>query len=230
MGNPTKEFWDRTYREDPDFFGAGASSLARSSLGRLTREANGGSLLELGCGTGRDLCYFAQHGFEVAGCELSPVAAREANLRLSALREEVPPRSRVTVQDALELLEVLPAGRTDVVYSNLFFNLEIDADRLRRMFRNVARVLRPGGLHLFTVRSTSDPWYGKGTRLGSDRFDPGTGGPPLRFFDEPSLRQLTEPEFEVDSLREHSEGGPEFPVVIWSAVTQRRAAPSSSRP
>lgn len=229
MGNRSTEFWDRTYRDDPDFFGSGASPLARSSLGLLSREAPEGLLLELGCGTGRDLCYFAQHGFEVAGCDLSAVAAREANRRLSRLREEVPPSERVTSQDALVLLASLPEGRTDAVFSNLFFNLETDPARLPPLFHGAARVLREGGFHLFTVRSTGDPWYAKGSPLGKDVFDPGTGGPPLRFFDEPSLRVLAEEEFFVRSLREQPEGEPEFPIVVWSAVTQRRNRPSSSR-
>ncbi len=229
MDGPTKEFWDRTYREEPDFFGSGASSLARSSLGRLAREYPGGTIVELGCGSGRDLCYFAQHGFEVSGCDLSSVAAREANRRISALREEVPPRARVVSQDALEFLSRQPEGRTDAVFSNMFFNQETNGERLLRLFRSVAHVLPEGGLHLFTVRSITDPWYGKGTPRGVDVFEPGGGSPPLRFFDEPSLRTLTAGEFSVDSLREHPDGGPDFPVVLWSAVTRRRPGVSSSR-
>ncbi|MGA8276466.1 MAG: class I SAM-dependent methyltransferase [Thermoplasmata archaeon] len=230
MGHPTIAFWDRTYQEDPDFFGEGASSLARSSLGLLAREMSGGSIVELGCGTGRDLGYFAQHGFEVAGCDLSAVGVRVANLRLSALRQEVPPRSRVAFRDALRFLADLPEGRTDAVFSNLFFNQEVDAERLRRLFHGVVRVLRPEGLHLFAVRSTGDAWYGRGTALGGDVFDPGAGSPPLRFFDEASLRELTAEEFTVHSLREHPDGGADFPVVVWSAVTRRRVGASLSRP
>jgi SAM-dependent methyltransferase len=227
-GDPT--FWDRTYRDDPDFFGAAASSLARSSLGALLRDVAGGTIYELGTGTGRDLCYFAQHGFDVAGCDTSPLAARASNVRLSALRDEVPPLARVRPVDALTGLGGRSAGGTDVVYSNLFYNLEADAARLPRLFQAVARVLRPGGWHIFSVRSVTDPWYGRGRRLGPDTFEPAAGNPPLRFFDEPSLRQLAAAEFDVLTLREHPDGGPEFPVVLWSAVTHRRAAISPSRP
>jgi SAM-dependent methyltransferase len=215
-------FWDRTYRKDPDFFGAAASSLARSSLGLLLRESTGGSVYELGTGTGRDLCYFAQHGFEVAGCDLSPVAAREANRRIAALREEVPPLARVVAQEALAALAGPPAGSADVVYSNLFFNLEADPERLARSFQTVARHLRSGGWHIFSVRSVGDPWFGRGRPLGAATFEPAPGQPPLRFFDEASVRALVDPQFRVLSLREHPEGAPEFPVVLWSAVTQLR--------
>jgi SAM-dependent methyltransferase len=229
VGDPTTGFWDRTYREDPDFFGAGASSLARSSLGLLQREAAGGMIVELGCGTGRDLSYFAQHGFEVAGCDTSGVAVREANLRLSALRGEVPPRGRVTCRDALPYLDALPKGRVDAVFSHFYFNQETESARLPKLFHAIARVLRPEGLHLFAVRSTRDEWYGRGTPRGGDVFDPGGGNPPLRFFDETTVRRLASEEFTILALREHPDGGPEFPVVIWSAVT-RRVGASPSRP
>jgi SAM-dependent methyltransferase len=228
--DPTGAFWDRTYLQDPDFFGSGASSLARTSLGLLSREVPGGSVLELGCGTGRDLCYFAQHGFEVAGCDRSSIATRHANLRLSALRDEVPPRARVVMRDALEFLAELPEGRMDVVYSNLFYNQEVDERRLRAMFHGVARALHPQGFHLFAVRSTTDPWYGRGTPRGGDVFDPGASSPPLRFFDEASLRELLGGEFTLESLREHPDGGRDFPLVVWSAVSRRGPNVSSSRP
>ncbi len=223
-------FWDRTYRVDPDFFGTMASSLARSSLGFLLREAAGGSVVELGTGTGRDLLYFAQNGFEVAGCDSSAVAAREANRRISALREEVPPRTRVAAQDALDFLRTRPPADAHAVYSNLYFNLETDPARLPRLFSAIAHVVRPGGWNVFSVRSVADPWYGRGRPEGADTFDPETGNPPIRYFDEASLRRLIEPEFRVLSLREHPDGAPEFPVVVWSAVTQLRDDPSPSRP
>ncbi|MCI4365707.1 MAG: class I SAM-dependent methyltransferase [Thermoplasmata archaeon] len=230
MGNASTEFWDRTYRADEDFFGASASSLARSSLALALREVPGGSLLELGCGTGRDLVYFAQHGFDVAGCDLSVVAAQVANRRISSLRDEVPPLARVVACDAFDFLARYPTGRTDLVFSNLFLNLESDPFRLVRLFGAVARVLRGGGLHVFSVRSVADPGYGKGRLVGPDAFDPGTGGPPLRFFSEVDLRRHASTGFTLLSLREHPDGGPEFPVVLWSCVAVRDEEPTPSPP
>jgi hypothetical protein len=116
------------------------------------------------------------------------------------------------------------------VFSNLFFNLETDPERLPRWFQAVARVLRPGGWHIFSARSVADPGWGRGPPLGPDTSDPGAVSPPLRFFDEASLRALTRPEFEVLDLREHPDRGPEFPVVLGSAVTPRRDRVSPSRP
>jgi SAM-dependent methyltransferase len=216
------EFWDRIYAGNPDFFGPAASSLARSSLALMQREVPGATLVELGCGTGRDLVYFAQHGFAVRGCDLSPVAVRTANVRLAMARDERVPTAHASETDALTLLESLPAGGTDAVYSNLYLNLEVDDGRLPLLAEAIARVVRPDGFHLFSVRSTHDPWFGRGRSLGPGTFDPGPDGPPLRFFTESDLRRFHEPAFEVLSLREHLEGAPEFPVTLLSGAARRR--------
>jgi SAM-dependent methyltransferase len=215
-------YWDELYRSDPDYFGPAASSLARSSLGVLTREASGARLIELGCGTGRDLCYFAQHGFQVRGCDLSEVAARIANARLASLRDQVPPAQWVRVADTLEYLQNEPPGSAEVVYSNLYLNLEVEEDRLARLIAAAARVLRPEGWLILSVRSTTDPWFGRGEPRGDRVFVPGEGRPPLRFFAEGDVRRLAGTEFEVVTLREHPDGDPEFPIVVWSATMRRR--------
>ncbi len=215
-------YWDRRYSEDPEAFGREGSSLARAALGPLLRDAAGGRLVELGCGAGRDLCYFAQHGFVVEGCDSSAVAARLANRRLAELREDAPLVALVRDVDAIEFLAAYPPGAADVVFSNLYLNLEVDPARLRRVMEGIARALRPRGWNILSVRSTSDAWLGRGVLLGPQVVDPGESRPPLRFFTEADVRALAAPLFEVVSLREHPDGDADFPVVVWSAMLQRR--------
>jgi SAM-dependent methyltransferase len=222
MVSPRTEYWDRLYLGDPDYFGPQASPLARASLGPLAREGGGGRLVELGCGTGRDLCYFAQHGFRVEGCDLSPVAARLANERLARLRGEASPVAHVRAEDARSYLGRLGDREIDVVYSNLYLNLEMEESVPFVLLREVYRVLRPSGWCIFSVRSHRDPWYGVGTPIGPDRFDPGDGRPPLRFYSEAQVRSMLGEGFLVVSLREHPDGEPEFPISVVSAVAQRR--------
>ena len=123
-----RSFWDRMYSKDPDIFGSQGSEFARWSLPFLQRESPGGRIVELGCGTGRDMMYFAEHGFDVRGVDLSEVATRLANRRLAALRDSS--LLQWAVQgDAAEYLTRLSANGVDVVYSNLFFNMETEKQR-----------------------------------------------------------------------------------------------------
>ncbi len=215
-------YFDSIYSEDPDYFGPTASSFARMAVGLLLRERPGGRVAEIGCGTGQDLAYFAAHGFEVEGCDLSSVACRRANERLAALRGEVPPLEHVRPADGLSFLEGLPAGSLDAAYANLYLNLEVDDAHRALTTRAIGRALRPGGWWFVRARSTADPGVGRGLRLGPGLVDPGGGRPPLRFYTFTELSGLAGDTFEAAYLREHPDGEPDFPVVVWDGVFRRR--------
>jgi hypothetical protein len=53
--------WDKTYIGNPAFFGEGSSEIARTAL-NLFKGAAVRSVLELGCGQGRDILFFAKEG------------------------------------------------------------------------------------------------------------------------------------------------------------------------
>ncbi|MEO6577494.1 MAG: class I SAM-dependent methyltransferase [Candidatus Limnocylindria bacterium] len=44
-----------------------------------------GRAIDLGCGTGANVLYLAQHGFESTGVDFSPIALRVARKRASAV-------------------------------------------------------------------------------------------------------------------------------------------------
>lgn len=216
-----REFWDQFYLRDPDAFGSSASGLARWALPMFQRALPAGRILELGCGTGRDLAFFAAHGFEVSGVDFSDVAVRAANQKLAALRDERPPIQWAVSGVAREYLASQSAQSQDAVFSNLFFNMVIDPAEHRRLFRQIARVLSNEGLHVFSARSVHDPWYGKGTQLAPDSFDPGGAGRPMRYFSEEYVRGLAEESFQLLELREIREGESDFPITVLYAAGQR---------
>ena len=48
----------------------------------------------------------------------------------------------------------------------MLFNMALTTAGLDQLTAEVRRVLRPGGLHVYTVRHTGDAHYGAGTRHG----------------------------------------------------------------
>jgi SAM-dependent methyltransferase len=224
VGRGFEPYWDALYRSDPECFGTEASPLARTSVSTLAREHPGGLVLELGCGTGRDLLYFAHHGFEVRGCDVSTVAARATNARLSALRHEVPPVQRVRAEDALEFLRRQPSAGAAAVFTNRYIDLEVTRERVDAVLREVARVLDPDGWFFLSARSVSDAGARRGPPIAENAVDPGEGRPPLRFYTEAEIRRWAEPSFELATLREHPDGTPDLPIILWWASLRRRAA------
>jgi ubiquinone/menaquinone biosynthesis C-methylase UbiE len=59
----------------------------------------------------------------------------------------------------------------DAVYSHMFFNMRFTDDQLKYLFVEVNRVLKSGGLNLFSVRSDNDAMYKKGTEVEKNIYD-----------------------------------------------------------
>jgi SAM-dependent methyltransferase len=99
--------------------------------------ADGGPVLELAIGTGRVALPLAARGLAVEGVEASEEMV--ALLRAKPGGAELP----VVIGD---MADVAVRGSFKLVYLvfNTLFNL-VDADRQAECFRNVARVLAPGG-------------------------------------------------------------------------------------
>lgn len=103
----------------------------------LTELAGGGRVLELAIGTGRVALPLAQHGIAVEGIQASE--AMVDRLREKPGGTSIP----VTIGDMADVAVDGPFRMTYLVFNTLY-NL-IDQARQVDCFRNVARVLEPGG-------------------------------------------------------------------------------------
>jgi len=203
-------FWDRRYISDPEFFGAGPSRFLRWTLTQLRRRSAGRSWLELGSGYGRDLVALRDRGYSVRGVDVSRVGTTLAR-RAKLAAVEAP---------ALEFLPSLESGSVDVVYSNLFLNMEFTEAEHRRLFEEIHRVLVPGGFHAYSVRSVADAWYGRGARVGPDSFDLAPRGPVLHFFSREYAEKLRRGRFRRLGTWEGREGS-EFPITVLYLLEQK---------
>ena len=213
-----KDFWDARYTKDSEFFGATESSFARWCLPRL-RKGKGKRLLELGFGYGRDARFFASQGFQVRGVDVSSKGAELA--RKETLRHRVD----LVQGEVMVFLRTLPKSGADAVFSNLFYNMDFTEEEHQELFREVARVVRPGGLHLYSVRSTTDPWYGRGRRVRADTFDPSPDGITMHFFSPGYVRQISKGLFQPVTLEEVVEGEAEFPIRVLYVAERREGSP-----
>ena len=103
----------------------------------LAELAQGGPVLELAIGTGRVALPLAERGVVVEGVEASPEMV--ALMRAKPGGDGIP----VTIGDMADVPVTGPYRLVYLVFNTLF-NL-VDANRQLDCFRNVARVLAPGG-------------------------------------------------------------------------------------
>jgi SAM-dependent methyltransferase len=76
----------------------------------------------------------------------------------------------------------------DAVYSHMFFNMRFTDDQLKYIFVEVNRVLKDGGLNLFSVRSDSDAMYKRGTEVEKNIYD--INGFQIRFFTRSDVEDI----------------------------------------
>lgn len=162
MGYSYKDYWAQLHQRE-DLSSVGQSTLPgglnkwiyrsiRLNMRRFVKRhgltSTGGRMLEVGVGTGYWLDFWEQHGWQVDGCDLVPLAVE----RLRAAR----PSSHFWVADVGSEDGVLagapdaPVGGYDLVTVTSVLLHVTDDEAFARALRNVAAAVRPGG-HLLLV-------------------------------------------------------------------------------
>ena len=177
---------------------------------QLVRFVGGGGVpagraLEVGCGTGTNSVWLAEHGFSVLGLDVSPLAIEAANARVAGRELDC----RFEVQDFL--LEAVAGEPFTFAFDRGCLHVFDDAATRARFAERVAGLLAPDGLWLSLIGSTE----------GAPREE----GPPRR-----TARDVTsaiEPALEILELRsiafETTDlGRPQ----AWFCLSRRRTVPA----
>ena len=179
-----REQWERALAERADRFGAEASEPARTTAEQLRREGLT-KVLELGAGQGRDTLFFAALGLDVHALDYatSAVEAIEQKAQQAAL----PGNVTVAQHDVREPLPYPDSG-FDACYSHMLFCMALTEAELGLLSQEILRVLRPGGLCVYTARTIDDPDYGKGIHHGEGLYE--SGGFIVHFFSAETVERL----------------------------------------
>jgi SAM-dependent methyltransferase len=148
-----------------------------------------GKIIDLGCGTGNYVIWFAQKGYEVTGVDISKNAIEIAKQSASAVRS----RCKFIVADVTQSQPGLRA----------MFDLAYDWELLHHIFpedrdiyiKNISHMLRPKGKYLSVCFSEDDAQFGgvgkyRKTRLNTT----------LYFSSEEEMKELFGRYFDVEEL------------------------------
>ena len=211
-----REHWQSTFGANPDMYGTGPSEPGVYAAGLFARE-QARDLLELGAGQGRDTLGFLRTGLTVTALDYAPGAL--TRLQQAATSAGLAGRLTTIAHDVREPLPLRDGGR-DSVYSHMLFNMALTTAELERLSGEVHRVLRPGGLHVYTVRHTGDAHYGVGTSHGDGMFE--NGGFIVHFFNRALVDRLATG-FTVLDLTPFEEGA--LPRRLWRITLRREDTP-----
>ncbi|MEU1519007.1 class I SAM-dependent methyltransferase [Streptomyces sp. NPDC005811] len=200
--------WQHTYAAHPGMYGKEPSEPAVHAAS-VFRAAGARDVLELGAGHGRDALYLAARGFSVQATDFSATGLDQ--LRHAARARGLNGCVTTAVHDVREALP-LPEASVDAVFAHMLLCMALSTKEIHALVGEVARVLRPGGTFVYTVRHTGDAHYGTGTACGDDIFQ--HGGFAVHFFDRPLVDG-----WHLDQVHAFEEG--ELPRRLWR-VTQTR--------
>jgi tellurite methyltransferase len=143
-------------------------------------------VLDAGCGTGRNLVYLLQAGYEVFGIDSDPVSI-QAVQRLAARLAPGLPATNFRVE-SIERIS-FPTATADVVLCNAVLHFAHDDAQFSAMLQGVWRALKPGGI--FFCRLASSIGMEGQVRPVTGRWHLLPDGSHRYLVDEPFLMELT---------------------------------------
>ena len=120
------------------------------------------SLLDLGCGNGRDSMYFSKKGLEVTAIDIS-----ESGIKALKARSQ---NTRCVQKDIRKIN--FPKNSFDVIYANLSLHY-FDNKTLDEIFDNLYKILRKEGLIFVKCKSVKDSHFGKGKKIEENVYKEG---------------------------------------------------------
>jgi SAM-dependent methyltransferase len=109
------------------------------------------TVLDAGCGGGRNLVYFLQSGYDVMACDRDPGAVRAVRALASRLAPDLPDGNfRV---EAVESMTFAPAS-ADLVIASAVLHFAASDQQFGAMLRAAWRVLKPGGMFFARLASS----------------------------------------------------------------------------
>ena len=101
------------------------------------------SILDAGCGDGRNLIYFLRHDYDVSAVDANPQSIQQVRLLASSLAPNLPAENFM-VANVEEM--PFPSGKFDLVISSAVLHFANDMQRFDTMLDEMWRVLKTGGM------------------------------------------------------------------------------------
>jgi len=197
--NKQEKHWENMFSSRPEMFGSSPSVAAIKSVGTFKKEKLT-NILELGGGQGRDSLFFAQSNFTVQVLDYSQSGVDSIVKQANILGLD----KRIIVKNH-DIRETLPFKDEsfDGCFSHMLFCMAFTTRELKCVSNELHRVLKTGGVNIYTVRHTGDADYGNGIHRGEDLYE--TGGFIVHFFSREKIKQLSAG-FDILNIESFEEG------------------------
>ena len=207
------QYWEKNFLSKPEMFGLEPSKAAINTL-KTFKEKKIKKIVDLGAGLGRDTIFFAKNSINVEALDYSPAAIKIINKK--SLEHKL---SNFISTKIFDVRKQLPFedGSVEACFSHMLYCMALSTSELKYLNSEICRILKPGGINIYTVRHTGDGDYKNGIHIGEDLYE--NDGFIVHFFSEKKVRQLAN-EFNVVNIESFEEGT--FPRKLFRVILKKK--------
>ena len=187
-------------------FGLEPSVAAIKAL-KTFQEKNIKNIVELGAGLGRDTVFFANNFIHVEALDYSKTSIESITSKSKKLKLDNYIKTKI-----FDVRKKLPFedNSIDGCFSHMLYCMALSNLDLENLNNEICRVLKPGGINIYTVRHTDDGDYKNGTHIGEDLYE--NDGFIVHFFSKDKVNQLSKG-FDILDIEKFEEG--KFPRKLF---------------
>jgi SAM-dependent methyltransferase len=207
------QYWEKNFLSKPEMFGLDASKAAINTL-KTFKEKKIKKVVELGAGLGRDTIYFAKNSINVEALDYSPSAIKIINKKIAEHK-----LSNLVSTQIFDVRKKLPFedNSVEACFSHMLYCMALTTIEIECLNKEICRILRPGGINIYTARHTEDGDYKNGTYIGEDLYE--NDGFIVHFFSEEKVRKITDG-FDIKNVEKFEEG--KFPRKLFRVILKKQ--------
>ena len=200
------QHWETNFLNKPEMFGLEPSIAAVKAL-KSFKENNINNVIELGAGLGRDTIFFAKNSIQIQALDYSKTSVEtiEAKSKKFNLNDLI--KTKI-----FDIRKKLPFEDNSIegCFSHMLYCMALSNFDLENLNNEICRILKPGGINIYTVRHTEDGDYKNGIHRGEDLYE--NDGFIVHFFSKDKVKHL-ERGFKILDIEKFEEG--KFPRKLF---------------
>ena len=206
------QYWEASFLSKPDMFGLEPSIAAVKAL-KSFKEQNIKNIVELGAGLGRDTVFFAKNSIQVDALDYSKTSIESINNKSKKLN-----LTNFIKPKIFDIRKRLPFKDSSIegCFSHMLYCMALSNSDLDNLNNEICRILKPGGINIYTVRHTDDGDYKNGIHRGEDLYE--NDGFIIHFFSKDKVNQLSKG-FRVLDIEKFEEG--KFPRKLFLVTNKK---------
>ena len=207
------QHWESNFSSKPEMFGLDPSLSAKKAI-KLFKEKNIHKIVEIGAGLGRDTLFFAKNLIHTTALDYSPSGIDAINQKTKKNN-----LSNYISSKLFDVRQRLPFedNSIEACYSHMLYCMALTTSDLKKLNNEILRILKPGGINIYTVRHTNDGDFQNGIHRGEDLYE--NDGFIVHYFSEEKVNSLLNG-FKNISLERFEEGT--FPRKLFFVVNEKK--------